>query len=289
MKTVNKKGFTIVELIIGLAILSVLIGTVAVNGYAAYKNSLDQGIREDLKALSQATTMFMVSNNGVAPCFSPEMAEWVLASDANNVLCANTGYDYVQGNWTGAAVNTATTISLDEDDTNGEVFTFNNILVPTYLDKLPLPRRGGQNYIYTKGIPDTSAGSSSFAYSTILAGSQATKILKNNISVVNVAVADANAANAVNFTACSDAQVDFGTTAITPTTALTNPPHPDDQTLGLKYYKYAAISGGLIKTAITSAATACDVYSDGQGILLGNFTDTQWGASESVSITVNAK
>jgi len=278
MTTFNKKGFSLIEIVMGLAILSILVGTVAIQGFAAYKNALDQGIRDDLKTLSGATTMLMVANNNVAPCFAPSAAEWINPTDG---ICQNSGYDYIQGQGTDA-----TDTDLDEDSVPWETFTFNNVLIPSYMDKIPNARRGGQPYIYTKGIPTTTKGSGAFAYTAVLDGPKADKVIKENISVINTTNGvQAGSDNNANTTHCVPAKVLFKNKVLDSGT----PQGTNDTTQSFKYYNFPVLDGS---TGLVDAATngVCDLYSDGQGIQNGNFSNVTDGtAGNSVSVTVNAK
>jgi len=161
----NRKGVTLVEVMMVIAIGGVLIVGSAMQGYNIYQNAIDNGIREDLKALSNSTTAFMTDSNGVSPCFTNEAGEGTSAAG----ICANSGYDYVQGRIAeDLDGDTEADVNLDYDSIDGEAMTFNDILVPTYMENLPDPRRAGQVYIYTKGNPTTNEGSAAFAYSAIL-------------------------------------------------------------------------------------------------------------------------
>ena len=283
MTTFNKKGFSLIEIVMGLAILSVLVGTVAIQGFAAYKNALDQGIRDDLKTLSGATTMLMVANNNIAPCFAPSAAEWVNPTDG---ICKDSGYDYIQGQGTDAA-NT----DLDEDSVPWERFTFNNVLIPSYMDKIPNARRGGQPYIYTKGIPTTTKGSGAFAYTAVLDGPKADKIIKENISIINTTTGlQDGSGNDTNTTHCVPSKVLFSKNKI-PVPGDATAQGTNDTTQNFTYYTYAALdstNGGLVDSSTNGI---CDLYSDGQGIQNDNFSNVTNGKDKdsSVSITVNSK
>jgi len=284
----NKKGYSLLEIVLAIAIISMIAGG-AVKAYEAYKNSIDFRTVDDLQTLSKATQLFMVANDNVAPCFDPSLQEGSDATDVSGSdICLNSGYDYIQGNGTDE-----TDTTLDEDNIYGEVFTPNNILVPNYIDKIPSPARPGQPYIYTKGVPNTAQGASAFAYSATLAGSQATKKLKDNVSLVNILGLGSKSGNQDNITACPKTYVNFkGTgTEIAPVDATKN---NDDQ--GFKYYEIDTIwdsadAQGLLNKDIdwNDETKACDLYSEGQNIFSGNFTAAQSGTDESVSIQVNAK
>lgn len=278
----SKRGFTLVELGIGIAIITVVGGIIGMNGYNLYQNSRDTVTMQDLRALSDATELYMVDTNGITPCFSPEV--WEGSATAAGI-CANSGYDYVQG-------RLADNQSLDLDDIDGEAFTFDNILTPDYIKAIPTPARRGHTYFFTTGRPDTNAGSASFAYTARLGGPGAKDKVDANVSVLNTLGVTGfdNIDRAAN---CTVADIEFSGdgnalslgTQSDGTTALVN-----NTTNAYTYYTVSQLSNnGGIPGALISGTTACDLWSTGKGLSAGNFTDTQSGAGNSVSVSVNAQ
>lgn len=286
MRNLNKKWVTLVELMMVIAIGWVLLTGAGMAGWNVYQNSIDNGIRGDLKALSNATTAFMTDTNGIAPCFSPLAVEW--GAPATWEFCADSGYDYIQ--WrvadtattaTHASVDAGEWFNLDYDSVGAEVFTPNNILVPTYIENMPDPRRAGQAYVYTKWVNTTAESNSAFAYSAILSGPKAQDTLNDNVSLLNVADST-NYWNTERKPWCTTAQVSMikNGTQVDPITTGIN-----DATKAYTYKTFATVVDTAADTWIISAdaADVCDIYSDGQGLRVGNFSN---GAT-SYSITVN--
>lgn len=257
----RKSWFSLVELAVAILIMAILAGVAGIVGYNIWKNSLDTKIITDLKTLKDATQLYMVDTNGVTPCFTPESSEGGTA----NWICQHSGYNYVQGQ---------TVKSIDFDEITEEVFTFENILAPKYLERVNDSALRGEYYVYTTGKYSTNQGAGSFAYSSRLNGTKAEDILGTNFSVINALMPTET------LKGCTAANVNYSTTKLTPESGKTNVSKPRN------YYsiEYLTWVEALIKDA-----NKCDLFSDGIGIDGNNFTAEQnTGSDKSVSISVNA-
>lgn len=283
----NKKGLSLLEAVGVLLLIAILSGTTYLTVSTVIEDWRDTTDMQNLSTLADATSLFMAETNGVAPCFSPEVGEGTAAAG----VCANSGYDYVQGKPTDNVDGDAETdVNIDSDVIDGEAFTVANILVPTYLDRVPAPARDGQRYVYVKGNPSTINGSKAFAYNTVLAGSKAKDILNDNISVINT-LGITNLNNLDTPAGCTASQVSFngnGTALVLGNKASAAVPLENDTTRSYTYYAY----DDLVDT--TGAATdvyvkaECDVYSEGALLQNGNFTETLGNnTSEGVAVTIN--
>lgn len=278
MRNLNKKWITLVELMMVIAIGWVLLTGAGMAGWNVYQNSIDNGIRGDLKALSNATTAFMTDTNGIAPCFTPLAVEWVAPASGH---CLTSGYDYIQwrvqdtvSTWT-VWVTDWKWFNLDYDSVGWELFTPNNILVPTYIEALPDPRRSGQSYYYTKGSNTTAEANTSFAYSSLLSWPKAQDTLNENVSVLNVSWVGW-VENTDRRKVCTPAEVSPVTNGWTKLTAVAG---VDDDTKLYTYYEYPELISAnawnkLVVADPTDATEACDLFSDGQWVRNGNFTNT---------------
>lgn len=254
-----KSWFSLVELGIYVAILGVIIGIVAVNGYILYQNSIDTRITQNLKTLSEGTQLFMVDTNGVAPCFTPEVKE---GGAATGSYCEHSKYDYVQGK---------SDKNLDFDETIEEDFTFENILAPTYIAKIPDAGRRGEYFFYTKGKPTTNQGASSFAYMAKLGGTKAEDKVDANTSLINLLLTTGN--DEATLKSCALTDINFTGTEIGTTS---------------KYMKFDGLLTSGASKVITNAA-GCDLYTEGLNVVKEAFTEAQGGAGNSTTTTVQAK
>jgi len=135
----NKKGFTLIEIMIVVAIIALLIAIVITN-LSAKRTVNTVAAKANILALSKAAEGYAVSHNGVYPANAAAIAPYIAQA---TVLCASSAASPVQGyvyNCTGLSAAgytlTATPAGVAAGETtfsvtNGRVITETPYVAPT--------------------------------------------------------------------------------------------------------------------------------------------------------------
>ena len=100
----NRKGFTLVEIMIVVAIIALLAAIAIPNLLSAKKIANEAAAKANIRALSTAAEVYATGNNGNYPTTTELVTPYAAAAPA---VCGNTvqGYTYVCG-WTSTSAYT---------------------------------------------------------------------------------------------------------------------------------------------------------------------------------------
>lgn len=119
----NQKGFTLVELLVVIGILTILLSIVliAINPARQFAQSNNTKRRADVVAIMNAVTQYAADNNGALPTgidgtpnnIGSDVADVDICSDLVDTYLAEMPYDPLDGDWT----------DCDDYDTGYEIST----------------------------------------------------------------------------------------------------------------------------------------------------------------------
>ncbi len=137
----NRKGFTLVEIMIVVAIIALLAAIAIPNLLSAKRTANTAAAKANIRALSTAAEVYATGHNGAYPADATEIAPYIAPA---TVLCASTADAPVQGyvyNCTGLAATgytlTATPASATAGDTVFSVTTGGVITETAYVEPEP--------------------------------------------------------------------------------------------------------------------------------------------------------
>lgn len=139
----SKQGFTLAEIIIVVAIMSIIAGIVLFNVSTASKIARDGDRQADLRTLQSAVELYK-QKHGKYPAGCNVPNTW--SGEAGTAYACGSGNQYILGN--------ADTTDWDGDGNITEIFTFS----PEFIPALPRDKRlNGANsgYVYTTNVSRT--------------------------------------------------------------------------------------------------------------------------------------
>ena len=175
MSIKSKKGFTIIEVVLVLAIAGLIFLMVFIALPAMQRNQRDTARRNDYGALSAALTQYMNNNNGKLPienAASGTTTIYLNPKDFVNSSGANSNGDFYEVRMTRMS-STSTTVSAQEEPKVGATPAAATLSTQTNAytgsaNKTGLPATGDvvdQIYVYTNAdCSDTSKGYNSPKY-----------------------------------------------------------------------------------------------------------------------------
>jgi len=141
MIRINRKGFTLVEIMIVVAIIALLAAIAIPNLLSAKRTANTAAAKANIRALSTAAEVYATGHNGAYPADAAAIAPYIAPA---TVLCASTIAAPVQGyvyDCTGLAATgytlTATPASVTAGDTTFTVTTGGVIAEAAYVPPAP--------------------------------------------------------------------------------------------------------------------------------------------------------